>query len=473
MSAEGSGVMTRKHGLRRRLRRFCDLAVAHRILSEQKRMIRLPEERVSAIREEKFLAMVDYAYRNVPLYRKRWDAAGVSPADIRTLDDIGKLPVITKEDIRNGFPAETVSRRVNLADCLIFRTSGSAGEPCTIAWDRRCAIRFLTLTSPYFMGHYLGVDLKTAAYVVVVGRGDTLPPVSLDGQDERSVRGMIAKGSISFIDALEPPGRIVEIINETRADIVVGYPGIMAMVAHHAKMHAVPIHSPKVVGLTAERASRQSRALIEEVFRAPTAICYAATETGVIGATQISGDSYRLFTWDVVLELLDDDGRPVSPGETGSVVVTTLNNRAMPLIRYAGLADLASFGTQECAYGAYLDNIEGRRIEALARNNGERVNPYLVDAILADVQGITQYQVIQHSLHDLEIIFVPDRSLPGTLPDWEPVIRQFGGLLGPQTRFRITPAEAIPRREGCHKTPLIVTHVRDVPGNGEQGDPAP
>jgi phenylacetate-coenzyme A ligase PaaK-like adenylate-forming protein len=236
----------------------------------------------------------------------------------------------------------------------------------------------------------------------------------------------------------------------------------MAMTAHHAKMHAIPVHSPKVVGLTAERVTRQSRALIEEVFHAPTAICYAATETGVIGATQISGDSYQLFTWDVILELLDDGGRPVSPGETGSVVVTTLANRAMPLIRYAGLADLASFGTQECVYGVYLDNIEGRRIEALTRSNGERVNPYLVDAVLADVQGITQYQAIQHTLHDLEIIFVPDRSLPGTLPDWEPVIRQLGGLLDPQTRFRVTPVEAIPRREGCHKTPLIVTHVCDA-----------
>jgi len=468
-----SGGTVREHDPQRWFRKFCDLVTAYRIISEQKRMLRLPDERVREIREKKFLATVDYAYRNIPLYRKRWDAAGISPADIRTLDDIGKLPIITKEDIRNGFPEETVSRSMNLADCLVFQTSGSAGEPCPVAWDRHFAIQFLAQTSPYFMGHYLSVDLKTAAYVVVIGRGDTLPPVSLDNPEERPVGGLLAKGAISFIDALEPPGRIIELINETRADIVVGYPGIMAMTAHHAKMHAIPVHSPKVVGLTAERVTRQSRALIEEVFHAPTAICYAATETGVIGATQISGDSYQLFTWDVILELLDDGGRPVSPGETGSVVVTTLANRAMPLIRYAGLADLASFGTQECVYGVYLDNIEGRRIEALTRSNGERVNPYLVDAVLADVQGITQYQAIQHTLHDLEIIFVPDRSLPGTLPDWEPVIRQLGGLLDPQTRFRVTPVEAIPRREGCHKTPLIVTHVCDAPVNGEHGGTAP
>ncbi|WP_301662676.1 phenylacetate--CoA ligase family protein [Methanoculleus frigidifontis] len=455
--------MTRERDPRRWLRKFRDLAAASLMLFEQKRMLRLPKDRIREIQERRFLAMVEYAYRNVPLYRKRWDAAGISPADIRTLEDIEKLPIITKADIRNGFPAETVSRKVNLADCLLLRTSGSAGEPCTIAWDRDFAIRFFTLTSPYLTGHYWGIKLKTATYVVVIGRGDTLPPVSLDGPDEPLAGGVLVKGDISFIDALEPPGRIIEFINETRSDFVVGYPGIMAMVAHHAKKHAIPVHSPKVVGLTAEKASRQSRALIEEVFRAPTTMCYATTETGVIGATQLSEDGYMLLNWDIVLELLDDDGRPVSPGETGSVVVTTLNNRAMPLIRYAGLADLASFRTQGCAHGTYLEQIDGRRIEALARSDGERINPYLVDALLADVRGIVQYQVIQYTLHDLEIVFVPDRSCPDLLPDWEPVIRQLGGLLGSQTRFRITPAEAIPRKEGCHKTPLVVTRVRDAP----------
>lgn len=458
--------MAREYDPRRWLRKVRDLGVAYRIIFEQKRMFRLPEDRIREIQERRFLAVVDYAYQNVPFYRKRWDAAGISPADIRTLDDIEKLPITTKQDIRNGFPEETVSRRVNLADCLVLQTSGSAGEPCTVAWDRNFAIRFLTLTSPYFAGHYWGVKLKTATYAVVIGRGDTLPPVSLDNQDELPAGGTLVKGDISFIDALEPPDRIIEFINETRADFVVGYPGIMAMVAHHAKKHAIPVHTPKVIGLTAERASRQSRALIEEVFRAPTAMCYAATETGVIGATQLSDDCYRVLNWDVVLELLDDDGRPVNPGETGSVVVTTLTNRAMPLIRYAGLADLASFRTQGCAYGTHLEHLEGRRLEALARGDGERVNPYLVDAVLADVQGITQYQVIQHAPHDLEIVFVPDRSLPEVLPDWEPVLRQLGELLGPQARFRVTPVETIPRKERCHKTPLIVTRVRGVPGSG-------
>jgi hypothetical protein len=171
MSVGESGGTVREHDPQRWFRKFCDLVTAYRIISEQNRMLRLPDERVREIREKKFLATVDYAYRNITLYRKRWDAAGISPADIRTLDDIGKLPIITKEDIRNGFPEETVSRSMNLADCLVFQTSGSAGEPCPVAWDRHFAIQFLAQTSPYFMGHYLSVDLKTAAYVVVIGRG--------------------------------------------------------------------------------------------------------------------------------------------------------------------------------------------------------------------------------------------------------------------------------------------------------------
>ncbi|HOI12734.1 MAG TPA: hypothetical protein PLG75_02695 [Methanoculleus sp.] len=85
------------------------------------------------------------------------------------------------------------------------------------------------------------------------------------------------------------------------------------------------------------------------------------------------------------------------------------------------------------------------------------------------MQGIARYQVVQHTLRDLEIVFVPDRSLPGVLPDWEPILRQLGNVLDPETRFRVTPMESIPQKEGCHKTPLIVTCVLDLP----ESSPAP
>ncbi|MCA1916236.1 hypothetical protein [Methanospirillum hungatei] len=165
----------------------------------------------------------------------------------------------------------------------------------------------------------------------------------------------------------------------------------------------------------------------------------------------------------MVVEILNDAGNPVGPSETGSVVVTTFHNTVTPLIRYSGLGDLASFSPDPDAYGLVIQAVHGRKMQSLFRRDMTRIDPYLIDVIMDETRGVGQYQVVQHSLDELEIIIVPD-SFPSyfdVIPDSDALLERFTNLLGPGVTIRLKKVSSIPKKEGAYKTPLILTHVTD------------
>jgi len=422
-------------------------------------MIRLPPQEVARVQEEKFISLVRFAYREIPFYRKRWDAAGVNPADIRTIADIVKLPVISREEVREGFRAGLFSRAHDGTQNVVFQTSGSTGESLEVPWDRPSMLRIMTYFSPDIVGEYAGIEIRSATYIVVMGHGDTIPPFSLDHPHETPPGMTFSRGNVSFIDALEPPDRILAFIAEKRPDFIGGYTGIITELAAYAQEHGIPVWCPRLIGLSAEPLPSQSVRLIREVFRAPVMASYVATETGLIAVERRYGEGYGVVRWDVVVELLNDDGEMVREGEVGNVVVTTLSNRAMPLIRYAGLADYSSFKPGCGNDPATLSVVYGRKIERLECRDGSTVNPYLLEVIMASIEGIGQYQIVQHSLDEIEVLYVPLKEKTGVpvSPDTRSAARAFARVFGAGVQVRFRAVDRIPRQAGLHKTPLIVS----------------
>ncbi|OPX67161.1 MAG: AMP-binding enzyme [Methanoregulaceae archaeon PtaB.Bin056] len=430
-------------------------------LQHLKRLFHLPPDKTAEIQEKKFLSLVKYAYREIPFFRQRWDDAGVGPDDIRTIADIVKLPVITRQEVREGFRAGLFLQKGNPEKSVIFQTSGSTGEPLEVVWDRLSMLRTMTYFSPGIVSEYSGLEIRSATFVVVLGHRDTIPPFSLDNPHEAPPSMTFSRGSVSFIDALEPPSRILSFIAEKKPDFIGGYAGIITMLAAYAQEHGIPVWKPRLIGVSAEPPKPQSIRLIRDIFQAPVMTSYVTTETGLVAAEKRFGKGYEILPWDVIVELLNDDGSRVPDGEVGNVVVTTLSNRAMPLIRYAGLSDYASFKPRTEGGPHVLNAIYGRRVEQLARRDGSMVNPYLLDVIMASLQGIGQYQIVQQSIDDIEVHYVPLREENGTpvLPDTGPAAQAFARVFGPEVVIRFNPMDQIPRPAGEHKTPLIVSRV--------------
>ncbi len=160
------------------------------------------------------------------------------------------------------------------------------------------------------------------------------------------------------------------------------------------------------------------RRRLESAFGAPVLDVYGSTECKEIAWQCPSGAGYHVNMESVVVELLGSDGREVSSGETGDVVVTTLTNRAMPLIRYV-TGDRARRVDGPCPCGRgleRLEGIEGRMSEYLHLPGGALLSPYELTSLIETQPGVLQYQITHDSPDTLKVAVVLAANAPATAP---------------------------------------------------------
>lgn len=139
---------------------------------------------------------------------------------------------------------------------------------------------------------------------------------------------------------------------------------------------------------------------------------YSCEEAGYIALQCPQHEHYHVQAESLVVEVVDADGRPCTPGETGEVVLTTLHNFALPLIRYR-LGDYAEVGAPcDCGRGLpVLRRIHGRQRNMLHTPDGRELWPSLPSALWLDVAPVEQFQIIQKSIGQLEINYVMAREM--------------------------------------------------------------
>lgn len=197
-----------------------------------------------------------------------------------------------------------------------------------------------------------------------------------------------------------------------------GYTSILDLFAQHVEERgwdggALDLRS---IVCTSEPLDELQRARLEEVFDAPVQNEYGCGETGAIAYSCEEG-RLHVMTESVLVEVLDEDGRPVDAGESGEVVVTDLNNFAMPLVRYR-LRDYATRGPRRCGCGRpwpTLEKVWGRAYDVLYTPEGRRWHgekmKYLLVELHEQYGGFDQFQIVQVSPDTLDVRLVTDRPI--------------------------------------------------------------
>lgn len=154
------------------------------------------------------------------------------------------------------------------------------------------------------------------------------------------------------------------------------------------------------------------RETVHEAWGVDVADSYSCEEAGYIALQCPQHEHYHVQSENLLVEILDEDGRPCEPGETGRVVITTLHNFAMPLIRYE-LGDYAEVGEPcDCGRGLpVLTRIHGRRRNMIVLPDGRRHWPSMPSAMWHGVAPIDQFQVTQTGIGSLEVKYVMGRPL--------------------------------------------------------------
>lgn len=286
-------------------------------------------------------------------------------------------------------------------------TSGTTGQPLQILINKLADIFSQVKYRAYFADWGISTN-------------KTVLTVRLPKSQERSKLGQLTTKPLPGAPGVEftlfslDIDRVLEAATECQPDYLRAYPGVVhaSAVAARRSGRAVTFDLIMTVG---ETLHDDVRAFIEETFKCRVADAYAAEEFGLIGYACPRCNNYHLTHEGLFVELLDDEGAPVRIGETGRIVVTSLYNYAMPLIRYE-TGDYATRGHARgrCSEkGLMLRRIEGRERNLFRLPGGGQVWPMLPAAPLFEL-GVEEFRVVQTDLRSITVLYRASAALPGS-----------------------------------------------------------
>jgi len=388
-------------------------------------------------------AILEFAYENVPLYRRRMKACNIRPGDFRSLDDLSRLPIVSKDEIRTGFPNDVVSSGWDFRSGIASFTSGSTQTPFYVYLDP--SIRGITLATRMFFDSWVGVTLVDRHLEI----GRRFPKI----RDRIFLNELQIPALDTSSETLE---EVFERIRAFHPAALSGHPSSLVMIAIHILENFLEgTIRPKAICPWGETLLPQYRATLEKAFQSPVLARYGAAETGGYLAQECPDgcSGYHVNTELGVLEVVDANGSPVLPGERGRVIVTNLRNRLMPFIRY-DIGDLAVQGDiPKCGRGLPLvKSIEGRAADLVETRTGS-MRPVISFYIPPRFwRSVWRYQFVQNRPGHLKVLVVPSSEFNAEIRD--EILTSFQAMAS-DVEFEISVvSEIIAEKSG--KTPLLI-----------------
>ena len=393
----------------------------------------LPAAWQNRMTEKRVIKTIRDAYYHIPFYRSKYDRAGVDINSIKHLEDLKKLPVLTKEEIRQNFPEHIVRKGTRLEKCHKSKTSGSSGQP------------LLFIISPYAYAYYLAISSRIYS-MIGYKPWETSCYIRCTQAD---LPDFFSKRQI-FISSMQPVDRIITELKKANADMIDAYPTTMLDMARNITPEDLKYIKPRRITLNSQRSTAEIRRYLSDVFNCPVYDEYSTEETWSIAA-ECRNHNYHIFIDSVWLEFLNESGSDAKPGETGEVIITTTRSKAMPFIRYA-IGDLARPFSKTCNCGynlPVLESVDGRSDDWLILPSGALFDPAKIDSMaylsLRDKPLLLDgYKIIQKERDYIEFRFLKGRNfnsagLDEVLSDLRNIINE---------ELTLVPEEGIP---GCCK----------------------
>lgn len=412
----------------------------------------LKPKELEKIQEKKLRAIIKFAYQGVPFYHKKFDALGIKPYHIRTVEDLRKIPPTTKFDIQNADVSEVVANNVDLHHCIRYTTSGSTGIPLTIFFDEKTD----NFDAALWIRAYLENGYRFRHKMAIIADPHSSPAKKYWYQ----LFGLMRRKHISIYNNIETQ---ISAIEEYRPDIIQSYPTSLELLAHAIRNRSTMRFQPKMVFSEAEILDRTTRESVESAFRTEIIDFYATREFGLMAWECDEHAGYHINIDCMIMEFVKD-GQVVSLKESGEMVCTTLVNRAMPLIRYK-IGDRGALANERCSCGRNLPlmkALEGRVDDLLVATDGRIISPLIFFPYpFEDVSGIKQFQVIQEKKDRIVIKLVVSDSFPKSTSEvWEKSTEAIRKVFGEDMQVDFQLVEKI-TRDPSGKIRKVISRIRN------------
>ncbi|ADQ69341.1 phenylacetate-CoA ligase [Halogeometricum borinquense DSM 11551] len=353
---------------------------------------RLPRTELRERQNSRLQETVRHAYENVSFYRDRLAAAGVTPDDVTSVDDLTKLPFTTKEDFRDNYPTDLFAVDME-ALVRIHASSGTTGKPKIVGYTENDLARWQEVMCRGFEAAGLDTsDTLQNAY------GYGLFTGGLGFHDGATAMGM----------AVVPVGggqtqRQVELLSDLEATAICLTPSYALYLAETAaEMGYDPAELPvETVLYGAEPCTEPMRAEIEDRLGATAVENYGLSEIIGPGVAAECRAQTGMHIWEDQFypEVIDPQtGDPVGEGEEGELVLTTLTKEALPVLRYR-TGDMTTLEYDTCDCGrtmVRMDSVTGRTDDLLIVR-GVNVYPSEIESVVLEFDGVAPHYRIDLS----------------------------------------------------------------------------
>jgi len=358
------------------------------------------------LQEKQLRNMINFAYETVPYYHKLFNQLKLEPSDIMTVEDLEKLPILTKETIKKNWDD---FKPVNLDSMKysVFPTGGSTGAPFRFRLLR--SDRFLSAAMLYRgWGH---ADYELGDRMVLMG-GASLD-VGIDSfivtkahEKSRNIRKLS-----SFDMGTEDMRRYAKVINSFKPRFIRGYASSINFFSSFINQEKIEITAPRAIFTTAEKLMPHMRKNIENVFGREVYDTYGMNDGGISAFECSEHNGLHIDTERSIMEVVDNNNFQLENG-VGGILATSLHNYAMPFIRY-DTGDLGHIINDTCGCGRgskLLKEVIGRQQEMLQTPEGKFVHGEFFVYIFKKIIGVTEFQVIQNKLEKITINMVLEKD---------------------------------------------------------------
>jgi phenylacetate-CoA ligase len=380
-------------------------AVVLRNLHQQRRIPYFPEERIFRLRDSRLQEIIHYAANTVPYYRELFKSNKIDPDDIRTVEDLDHLPLITKDMVRQN-PSQFLSASRKGRSSILFVTSGSTGTPIHIFHDRESFLANIAFgeRERSVIAKLCGKSFryKTAA---ILYSGSTMEKVKDLYRQWTFIPVRPEQSAFSVLDRFE---EIVKGINQFRPDLLMGYGSYLETFFRMLVLQKYSLHHPKALVYVAEGMTWEGKSLIEDHFGIPVLSQYNAMESFKIGFTCEERDGFHIHDDLCHVKIIDEQGKKAAEGAKGEIVISNLVNHGSVLLNYR-LGDIGILSNRKCACGRMLpmlSELDGRAEDILFLPNGRFIHARAIWAVIKKINGVLKYQLIQHEPKRFELKLV-------------------------------------------------------------------
>lgn len=360
------------------------------------------KDQIIEYQNNKFKSIVNYAYNNVPFYTDLYDKNKINVNEIKSVEDINKLPIISKDDIINHFNSgNIIASNINKNSYLFSQSSGSTGK----------RIQYYISKNAYGMN--LATNLR-GWFWMGYKLGDKIIKISQNERNSFIKRIQDRLNNTKLISNHYSPKDFeifISILNDFKPKYIRSYPDPLIFMVNFIIQNNIKLPFINAINTTGNILFKEYREQIKDVFKCNIFDSYSC-EGGPNVFECETHEYYHISDEYGILEILDENGNEVSPEEQGRVIVTDFYNYACPFIRYDS-QDYAIRG-EKCSCGRQLSTI----IKIIGRDNDILITPsgqYLIGQTFTTyfkkISEIDTFRIIQNSINQMTIELVLRENL--------------------------------------------------------------